>query len=1040
MEEDVRTLKAEYKKLSAELREVENSLKGEVSASKEEEALHAAANGIREYLRKTGGVLLKVTKLSRGLLSLSQGRIVFTNGIDPFPFTAHNAAEVCAEQQGRINYCLGYMSENGVSPRYLAETAKSLHTLYAIYDGEEELAEELRAESAREHKKSRAALEARRDKLLSSLASIDKKLQKLDKSFEERFAASSLKNLSFPKAFAEEPSITLGLNAENRAACTWNLNGGLLYITPAEGGSATPLLKSAILRFLFAFPGACAQILYLCDHTEDDVNSFLDMLQPANVFYGDFRSAESRQSFRMQEVFGSIGDVYRIRTSLLNRNRAASVLSYNKNTPKDVQTPILVILNDYPNGFESCNDVKYLFENGAKYGVYFIVVQGEVNKNRSGDNLPDASLYADISLSGVSDGEFSDGKLKFRHDIPSPDDVDALAASILSVKKSAGTYVSYEDIGFGNFTESFSDVGRKISVNVGKCRNQDFVLDFVTEGDGPKSYAILGGTGNGKSSLMDSLIFNGSMKYSPDDLNFYLIDFKQGASSNEYVKESRMPHVKMVAERSRPEEAGIILSTIINEFNRRQEIFKANNCKSLVAYNALMDRQHKPHLPRIIVIIDETVEMLKDNGDARGVDALIDKCDTLVGQGRSSGIHMVFSFLRIEGKMRNIIDLINGRCCFRCEKEAANNFIKNAGPLMAECTTGVAVVSFDGGDTQDVVKFGYMGKSGGGKYAEKVRAKWSGYPIDTVVIGEDSRYNFKDAVKKPDFYPDLNGAAVGESYYTHKTEHIVLDENSPSLLLLGSDKKVQTDYLTSFALYALKCGATVKLVDGTRLTKTVRERPLYGLFEGNPRVDARLSGEYLPLLSEAYEELLRRMKDPDGVYDPYFFIVHCLQNTAFVTNEVYDPSEEGGEENKEEELDFFGLDNLYTIRNPSPPAANRKKGVKVSGKDTFSEMLKNASAASEFYIIFSFDNPEIFRYNNALQNVKYKIMHTAVDQRMNDVIDSRAPFKAYMEKDFVTENLSLVFTDGELVKKIRHISYDNDEETSKLFWKEADKK
>ena len=52
---------------------------------------------------------------------------------------------------------------------------------------------------------------------------------------------------------------------------------------------------------------------------------------------------------------------------------------------------------------------------------------------------------------------------------------------------------------------------------------------FLTFGHGTSQHCLLAGkTGSGKSNLMHIMICNMALSYSPEELEFYLIDFKKG--------------------------------------------------------------------------------------------------------------------------------------------------------------------------------------------------------------------------------------------------------------------------------------------------------------------------------------------------------------------------------------------------------------------------------------------------------------------------------------------------------------------------------
>jgi dGTP triphosphohydrolase len=59
---------------------------------------------------------------------------------------------------------------------------------------------------------------------------------------------------------------------------------------------------------------------------------------------------------------------------------------------------------------------------------------------------------------------------------------------------------------------------------------------------------MIGQTGSGKSSILQAIVLGGSYFYSPEEIEFYLIDMKEGAAF--YSKDfdySRLKHVRMIA-------------------------------------------------------------------------------------------------------------------------------------------------------------------------------------------------------------------------------------------------------------------------------------------------------------------------------------------------------------------------------------------------------------------------------------------------------------------------------------------------------------
>lgn len=113
---------------------------------------------------------------------------------------------------------------------------------------------------------------------------------------------------------------------------------------------------------------------------------------------------------------------------------------------------------------------------------------------------------------------------------------------------------------------------------------------------------IGGKTGSGKSVLLHNFIVNGSLRYSPEQLQFYLVDMKGGVS---FVPYKRLPHVVALSASSSRHYAMSLLDMFSEEHNRRLSLFKQAGAVSLDGYNETAVKEGKKQLPFLFGIIDE---------------------------------------------------------------------------------------------------------------------------------------------------------------------------------------------------------------------------------------------------------------------------------------------------------------------------------------------------------------------------------------------------------------------------------------------------
>lgn len=165
---------------------------------------------------------------------------------------------------------------------------------------------------------------------------------------------------------------------------------------------------------------------------------------------------------------------------------------------------------------------------------------------------------------------------------------------------------------------------------LGKARRGDVVIDF-TENATP--HLLFGGpTGGGKSNLLNQGICGMTVRYTPEELNFYLVDLKDGIELGCY---SSLPHTKGFYETMPEVKKG--LSEILLELKRRNELFKKVGVKKLSEYNRVSSYIR---LPRIILIADEFAQF-NNIQEKKEREAIIKKWEEILQKGRSTGIHVM---------------------------------------------------------------------------------------------------------------------------------------------------------------------------------------------------------------------------------------------------------------------------------------------------------------------------------------------------------------------------------------------------------------
>ena len=424
--------------------------------------------------------------------------------------------------------------------------------------------------------------------------------------------------------------------------------GSILFETADQGhDEAIGALNNVILRLLeTAPPGRLnftildpvglgqnfAGIMHLADYEEQIINSRI-----------------WTQSGQIEQKLANLNEHMEKVIQMYLRNEYATIAEYNEQAGVIAEKYYFLVVADFPVNFTETAAKRLLSiaASGARCGVYMLI-HWDQRQPLPPEFIPEELRASSVCLSAKGKQFLLAGKpipgTNLLLDAPPPPEfaIQFVNKVGLSSRDSSRVEVPFAHVAPPEAEVWTEDTSSELRVPIGRTGATKF--QYLAIGKGTCQHALVAGkTGSGKSTLFHVIITNLALWCSPEQVEFYLVDFKKGVEFKCYATH-RLPHARVVAIESDREFGLSVLQRVDDELKHRGDLFRQLGVQDVAGYKRAGGTEP---IPRSLLIIDEFQEFFVEDDRVSQTASLL--LDRLVRQGRAFGIHVVLGSQTLGG-------------------------------------------------------------------------------------------------------------------------------------------------------------------------------------------------------------------------------------------------------------------------------------------------------------------------------------------------------------------------------------------------------
>ncbi|GAA9314661.1 hypothetical protein BTM393_04620 [Helicobacter pylori] len=331
----------------------------------------------------------------------------------------------------------------------------------------------------------------------------------------------------------------------------------------------------------------------------------------------------------------------------------------------------------------------------------------------------------------------------------------------------------------------------RVSVPVGWDINHKEVCFEI--GEAQNHTLICGRSGSGKSNFLHVLIQNLAFYYAPNEVQLFLLDYKEGVEFNAYTNPTILEHARLVSVAGSVGFGVGFLSWLCKEMQERVNLFKQFNVKDLSDY-----RKHG-EMPRLIVVIDE-FQVLFSDGSTKEKDRVEAYLTTILKKGRSYGVHLILATQTMRGTdiNKSLMAQIANRIALPMDAEDSNSILNND-DAACELVRPEGIFNNNGGHQKDHTKMSIPKAPDDFKpFINKIHKEFNQRNLAPI---EHKIYNGETALEMPSILKanEMRLHLGKEADYEQKDLIVEFESNESHLLVVSQDLSARIALMKLFA-------------------------------------------------------------------------------------------------------------------------------------------------------------------------------------------------------------------------------------------------